>query len=111
MNRGDKVKTARIAATLTLTKLGKIVGVSARQISRYEEGAPITDGMLERIAKATQKPVAYFNDEHGEYIVNLSTDLSSQTFTQLVVDASSENTSVAAKALSILEQYCTDKQK
>lgn len=51
---GATVRTARLAAGLTLADLGRRCGYSASQISRYERGVqPLTDiNLLRRLAEA-----------------------------------------------------------
>ena len=53
-NAGVIVRTARLAAGLTLADLGHRCGYSASQISRYERGVqPLTDiTLLRRLAEA-----------------------------------------------------------
>ena len=64
LNLKDNLRTARIGAGLSLQDLANSIGnvVSRQALHRYEKGEviPSTD-IIERIAKATNKTVNWFN--------------------------------------------------
>ena len=66
MQLGKKIKQLRLDRGLTQTKLGKRIGVSYRQIQRYENGSNhILASRLYDLAKALSIDIAdFFNDVH-----------------------------------------------
>lgn len=56
-----RVKEARIAAGLTQAQLAGRIGVSFQQLQKYEKATNrVTAGVLEVIAQAAGRPVAWF---------------------------------------------------
>ncbi|WP_419214577.1 helix-turn-helix domain-containing protein [Wolbachia endosymbiont of Rhagoletis cingulata] len=68
MELGKKIKELRLYCGLTQTELGKRIGVSYRQIQRYENGSNcILASRLYDLAKALSIDVAdFFTDMHAE---------------------------------------------
>ncbi|WP_419214655.1 helix-turn-helix domain-containing protein [Wolbachia endosymbiont of Rhagoletis cingulata] len=68
MQLGKKIKQLRLDRGLTQTELGKRIGVSYRQIQRYENGSNcILASRLYDLAKALSIDVAdFFTDMHAE---------------------------------------------
>ncbi|MDE5061847.1 helix-turn-helix domain-containing protein [Wolbachia endosymbiont of Drosophila tsacasi] len=66
MELGKKIKELRLYCGLTQTELGKRIGVSYRQIQRYENGSNcISASRLYDLAKALSINVAdFFTDVH-----------------------------------------------
>ena len=62
-----RIRTARKNAHLSQHSLGESIGVSDKSISAYEKGRsqPPLDN-LQKIADATQHPLAYFTDEKND---------------------------------------------
>ena len=64
---GRRLRAARLAAGLTQTDLGRLLGLddqntAAPRVSRYETGKHEPDGQtMAQIAKALKLPVAYFH--------------------------------------------------
>lgn len=66
-----KIKEARIQANLSQLELSKALIVSEKSISSYEAGRTKPNiETLNRIAKKTNKPLAYFTEDK-----NIETDL------------------------------------
>ncbi len=62
---GAKVRTARAEAGLTLMELAKRAGVTRDTISKIERGVHAPQaGTLAKLAKALDRPVAYFIEEN-----------------------------------------------
>lgn len=68
MELGKKIKELRLYCGLTQTELGKRIGVSYRQIQRYENGSNyVLASRLYDLAKALSIDVAdFFTDMHAE---------------------------------------------
>lgn len=60
---GDLIRSARQDAKLTQLELALMIGVRERTVVRWEQGhnEPRTEMVLWRIAKATRKPLEFFN--------------------------------------------------
>ncbi len=67
----DKIKRARLEASLSQRELGVALGLSDKSISAYETGrAEPPFGVLKKMAKKTARPVAYFGeDDPKDYTV------------------------------------------
>jgi DNA-binding XRE family transcriptional regulator len=62
-----RIKTAREEAGLTQEALEEVTGLPQSHISRLENGVHSpSSATLEKIAKATNKPMAYFDPSHQE---------------------------------------------
>ena len=60
----SRIKKARENAHISQRELGESIGVSDKSISSYEKGRSIPPiKKLKRIAKKTNKPLAYFTEE------------------------------------------------
>ncbi|WP_264685341.1 helix-turn-helix domain-containing protein [Wolbachia endosymbiont (group B) of Parapoynx stratiotata] len=68
MQLGKKIKELRLYCGLTQTELGKRIGVSYRQIQRYENGSnQILASRLYDLAKALPIDVSnFFTDTHAD---------------------------------------------
>lgn len=56
-----KIKKARLEIQLSQGELGNLINLSDKSISAYEAGRATPPlSVLEKISKATQKPLAYF---------------------------------------------------
>jgi transcriptional regulator with XRE-family HTH domain len=60
---GSRIRAAREDAKLTQLELALMIGVRERTVVRWEQGhnAPRTEMVLWRIAKATRKPLEFFD--------------------------------------------------
>ena len=64
INLANLISEARIAAGLTQRQLSKLTGISRSTIQRLETGeSPGQWANVVAIAKATKKPLDYFNDD------------------------------------------------
>lgn len=60
---GERLKELRKRSGLSQTKLGGVLGISAQQIQKYEDGTNrISSGRLVLAAKALSVPLEYFFD-------------------------------------------------
>jgi len=58
---GVRIREARIAAGITQTELGELIGVSYQQVQKYEAGHNRLSGArIERMVTALNRPVSYF---------------------------------------------------
>lgn len=62
---GQKIREARREANLTQHQLGVLIGAREHDVNRWENGhhGPRGRDRLEKIARATGKPLSYFLDE------------------------------------------------
>lgn len=60
---GGRIRAARQDANLTQLELALMIGVRERTVVRWEQGhnEPRTEMVVWRIAKATKKPLDFFN--------------------------------------------------
>ncbi|MCI9740285.1 helix-turn-helix domain-containing protein [Proteus mirabilis] len=74
-----KIKEVRKSVGLSGNELGKVLGLSQQQVSRYERGeSPITIDILIRISNALNVSVNeliidYLNHEHSELLITYGT--------------------------------------
>jgi transcriptional regulator with XRE-family HTH domain len=58
---GQRIREARIAATLSQSDLADMLGVSYQQIQKYEKGrSRISGARLDRLVSAVNRPFNYF---------------------------------------------------
>lgn len=78
LSLGERIRFARKAAGLSHDRLGAIAGTSRQHLIRLEKGQhkPKPE-MVARIAEATGKPVAFFEngDEDDEEAASMAADL------------------------------------
>lgn len=56
-----KIKKARLEAQLSQGELGSAIGLSDKSVSAYEAGRATPPlSILEKLSRATQKPLSYF---------------------------------------------------
>jgi transcriptional regulator with XRE-family HTH domain len=61
---GKRIKIGRIELDMTQADLAEAIGALQKSISRYERGtSPPSIEMLQKIAKALNKPFAHFLEE------------------------------------------------
>lgn len=68
---GERLKTARIFRNLTITQLSDMLVVSKQAISQYEKNQSIPKAeVLFRIVKSLDFPMAYFNNDDTDIVVD-----------------------------------------
>lgn len=71
INFSNKIRRARIEAKISQLELGEILQITRAQIANYESGKSMPSAeMLYNIAKALNKPIAYFYEEEPQTIYN-----------------------------------------
>lgn len=76
---GDKIYQLRLANGFSRQQLAEMIGVTHQQLQKYEKGTNrIAAGRLLLIAKALNKPVAYFYSDFDETSTDQETDTTHQ---------------------------------
>lgn len=83
---GEKLLIARRECNLSQEALARLIGISTRTIVRIEKDSKTNLGILNKIARATRKPLSYFITEE-EADSHLKEALKGSNFTPLEISA------------------------
>lgn len=65
-----RIRSARVEARLSQNALGKLLGVSDKSISAYEQGRSMPPfEKIKKIAESTNHPISYFTEDNNNEAV------------------------------------------